>query len=307
MNDKKMIIITGPTAVGKSDISIKLAKRINGEIISADSIQVYRGLDIGSAKISESEREGVKHYLIDCLDPDEYFDVTGFVKLAEDASEKIYAKGKLPIMVGGTAFYIQAFLKGVDFDEENHDMTYRESLAELDEDELYDTLKSVDPDYAATVHKNNKKRVIRALEYNHFTGKMFSGYNSEQSEKPGLYDDHYFVLTDKRELLYDRIDKRVDKMMNGLVEEVKGLMDSGYGPELKSMQSIGYREICEYLNGTCTLQEAADNIKTSTRHYAKRQLTWFKREKNAVFINRSDFDGDNDKIVDHIVSQIGLC
>ena len=307
MNDKKMIIITGPTAVGKSDISIKLAKRLNGEIISADSIQVYRGLDIGSAKITESEREGVKHYLIDCLDPDEYFDVTGFVKMAEDACEEIYAKGKLPIMVGGTAFYIQAFLKGVDFDEEDHDMSYRESLAALNEDELYDTLKSVDPDYAATVHKNNKKRVIRALEYNHFTGKLFSEYNSEQSEKPSNYDDHYFVLTDKRELLYDRIDRRVDKMMEGLVDEVKGLIDAGYGPELKSMQSIGYKEICEYLNGACTLQEAADNIKTSTRHYAKRQLTWFKREKNAVFINRSDFDGDNDKIVDHIVSQIGLC
>lgn len=302
-----MIIISGPTAVGKTDISIKLAKRIGGEIISADSVQVYKGLDIGSAKITTEEMQGVKHYLVDCLEPTDNFDVSVFKDMAKAAAIEIYANGKIPIIVGGTAFYIQALLYDIDFSEEDHDNSYREELDKYDEQYLYDMLKQVDPQYAADVHMNNKKRVIRALEYNHFTGNKFSTYNAQQSEREAVYDFSYFVLNDKRERLYDRIERRVDIMVeNGLVEEVSRLRDSGLGRDLVSMQGIGYKEIYSYLEGEISLEKAVDDIKKNTRHFAKRQLTWFRHEDSVIFINKDEFEYDDDRIVEFMVNGVNL-
>lgn len=304
---RKLVIISGPTAVGKSDISIKLAKRIGGEIISADSVAVYRGLDIGSAKLSADEMQGIKHYLIDCLEPTDDFDVSVFQKLANEAVDEIYSHGKIPIMVGGTAFYIQALIYGIDFTGEDHDDSYRKSLEEFSPEQLYAMLTDVDPDYAQSVHMNNKKRVIRALEYNHFTGDLFSRYNKEQSEKTPLFDFNYFVLDDNRERLYERIDKRVDKMIQmGLVEEVRGLKAGGYTTDMVSMQGIGYKEIFSYLNGECSLSQAIEDIKLGTRHFAKRQLTWFRHEKDTQFINKGDFNYDDDRIVEYMIDKIGV-
>lgn len=303
----KMIIISGPTAVGKTDISIKLAKRIGGEIISADSVQVYKGLDVGSAKITKEEMQGVKHYLIDCLEPTDNFDVSVFQTMAKAAANEIISKGKIPIIVGGTAFYIQALLYDIDFTEEEHDNAYRIELEKYDEQYLYDLLKQIDPEYAKTVHMNNKKRVIRALEYNHFTGNKFSTYNAEQAKRESIYDFSYFVLNDKRERLYERIDRRVDIMAkNGLVEEVASLRDSGLKRNLISMQGIGYKEIYSYLEGEISLEEALEDIKKNTRHFAKRQLTWFRHEESVVFINKDEFDYDDDKIVEFMVNGVNL-
>jgi len=303
----KMVIISGPTAVGKTDISIKLAKRIGGEIISADSVQVYKGLDVGSAKITEEEMQGVKHYLIDCLEPTDNFDVSVFKDMAKAAAAEIYAKGKMPIIVGGTAFYIQALLYDIDFSEEEHDNSYRDEMNKYDEQYLHDLLKQVDPEYAADVHMNNKKRVIRALEYNHFTGKKFSDYNAEQAKREAIYDFSYFVLNDKREHLYERIDRRVDIMAkNGLVEEVSRLRDSNLGRDLVSMQGIGYKEIYSYLEGEISLEKALEDIKKNTRHFAKRQLTWFRHEDSVIFINKDEFDYDDDKIVEFMINGVNL-
>lgn len=303
----KIIIISGPTAVGKTDISIKLAKRIGGEIISADSVQVYKGLDIGSAKITTEEMQGVKHYLVDCLEPTDNFDVSVFKDMAKAAAAEIYAKGKIPIIVGGTAFYIQALLYDIDFSEENHDNSYREEMDKYDEQYLYDLLKKVDPEYAEDVHMNNKKRVIRALEYNYFTGNKFSVYNEQQSKREAVYDFSYFVLNDKRERLYNRIEQRVDIMVeNGLVEEVASLKNSGLGRHLVSMQGIGYKEIYAYLDGEISLEKAVDDIKKNTRHFAKRQLTWLRHEDSVIFINKDEFEYDDDRIVDFMVNGVNL-
>lgn len=303
----KVIILSGPTAVGKTDISIKLAKRINGEIISADSVQVYKGLDIGSAKITENEMGGVKHYLIDCLSPFDNFDVSVFKEMAKTAAAKIHSEGKIPIIVGGTAFYIQAFLYDINFNEEDHDDSYRKELDAYSNEYLYEQLKTIDPDYASTVHMNNKKRVIRALEYNHFTGKLFSAYNDEQSKREAAYDFSYFVLNDKRERLYERIDRRVDIMVDaGLVNEVKRLKNEGCTRELVSMQGIGYKEIYSYLEGDCSLEQAIEDIKKNTRHFAKRQLTWFRHEDDVVFVNKDEFDYDDDKIVEYIIDGVNF-
>ncbi len=300
----KIIIISGPTAVGKTNISVNLAKKINGEIISADSMQVYKGMDVGSAKVTESEMQGVKHYLIDVLEPWENFDVTVFQTMATKAIEEIAAKGKVPIIVGGTAFYIQALLYGIDFTEENHDNSYREMLGSLGEDELFDMLKEADYEYAQSTHKNNKKRVIRALEYIHFTGKKFSDYNKEQAGKNAIYDYRYFVLDDSRELVYANIDKRVDIMVNsGLLDEIKALNDMSIPLNCNSRQGIGYKEMYAYLDGKCSFDEAVDDIKKNTRHFAKRQLTWLRREDDTIFINKTEFGHDDNKIIDFMISK----
>lgn len=300
---RKIIIISGPTAVGKTDISIKLAQKIGGEIISADSVQVYKGMDIGSAKIKQEEMQGIKHYLVDCLEPDENFDVSVFKELAQTAAEEIYSKGKTPIVVGGTAFYIQALLYDINFNEENHDNSYREEMDRYDNETLYNMLVEIDPEYAASVHMNNKKRVIRALEYNHFTGKKFSLYNQEQAEREAAYDFKYFVLNDNRDKLYEKINRRVDLMVSGgLVDEVAGLKNAGYNRELVSMQGIGYKEIYSYLEGECSLEQSIEDIKKNTRHFAKRQLTWFRHEDDVIFIDKDKFLYDDDKIVDYMIN-----
>ena len=305
MEKRKMIIISGPTAVGKTDLSVKLAEHINGAVISADSVQVYKRLDIGSAKITDEEKKNIDHYLIDCLEPDERFDVSVFTKLAKQAAESIYSEGKIPIVVGGTAFYIQAFLKDVNFEEEQHDFTYRDELMSKSEDELYDMLCKIDNEYAVSVHKNNKKRVVRALEYNHYTGRKFSEYNAEQSSNESVYDYVYFVLNDERGKLYERIDRRVDRMIDdGLENEVRSLLDEGLSENMTSMQGIGYKEMTDFIRGRCSIEEAVDNIKTATRHFAKRQLTWFKREPDVIMINKQDFNYDEDAVLEYMLDKI---
>lgn len=302
---KKIVIISGPTAVGKTNISIKLAKAINGEIISADSMQVYKGLDIGSAKISVNEMDGIKHHLIDVLDPKEKFDVTIFQKLATKAIDEITSQGKIPIIVGGTAFYIQALLYGIDFTEENHDFSYREALDEESEDDLYEKLLLIDPEYALSTHKNNKKRVIRALEYHHFTGKKFSEYNAEQAQKEAIYNFNYFVLDDIRELIYENINKRVEIMFNnGLLDEVIQLKNLGLTSTDNSMQGIGYKEVLSYLNNECSIEDAKELIKKNTRHFAKRQLIWLRKEPDTIFINKSDYNHDDNLILDYMLKRI---
>ncbi len=308
--NKPLIILGGPTGSGKSDIAIRLALALNGEIISADSVAVYRGLDIGSAKPGEEMMNTVPHHLIDILDPDEYFGVDEFVKLAKTAMEQIWSRGHLPIITGGTGFYIQALLYDIDFDDEEEDdgtrdELYAEALKDGGKEALYERLKRTDPEYAETVHPNNVKRVIRALEYNIHTGKLFSELNKTQREYESPYRFCYYALSTDRDVLYDRIDKRVDKMIDmGLVEEVRGLLDKGYDPSLNSLSSIGYKEIAEYLNGECDLNKACEDIKKNSRHLAKRQLTWLKREKDVKYIDRDPLDkSDEDRIVDMIIKE----
>lgn len=306
---KKLVIITGPTAVGKTEISIKLAKAINGEIISADSIQVYKKLDVGSAKISTDEMNGVKHYLIDILNPDEEFNVYTFKKLACDAMDEIYAKGKIPIIVGGTGFYIQSVLYDVKFDETDDTHPYRKELEILANEKgnvyLHNKLKEVDPDSAEIIHPNNVKRVIRALEFYQDNNSPISKHNKEQHENKSPYKFAYYVLNDERDLLYKRINQRVDKMFeDGLVDEVNNLKSEGYDDNLLSMQGIGYKEVFEYLNGNITLDEVKELIKKNTRHFAKRQLTWFRREKEIEEVNYSKFEHNIDKALEYIINRL---
>lgn len=301
-----LIILSGPTAVGKTEISIELAKTVNGEIISADSIQVYKYMDIGSAKIKPDEMQGIKHYLIDEIEPDVEFNVMLFQKLAQKYIKEIIEKGKIPIIAGGTGFYIQAVLYGIDFTEGDTDLSYRNELLKLSDENgpefLYEKLKETDPEYAYTVHANNKKRVIRALEYYHQTGLKFSEHNLEQRQKESPYNFAYFVLTDDREKLYSNIEKRIDIMIrNGLVNEVNSLLTKGYGRELVSMQGLGYKEIAAYIYGEMTLDDAIEVIKRDTRHFAKRQLTWFRREKEVMFMDKSVFGYDNNLLLDKML------
>ena len=312
MKEKKpLIILTGPTAVGKTELSVRLAKEINGEIISADSIQVYKYMDIGSAKVTEEEMNGVKHYLIDELYPNEEFNIFCFKEKAKEYIDKIYEKGKIPIIAGGTGFYIQALLYDVEFSNENDDIKndIRKELEELYElhgaEYIHNILKEVDIESANSIHKNNVKRVIRAIEFYRLTGKKISVHNEEESKKESPYKFKYYCLNMEREKLYKQIERRVDIMLeNGLVDEVKKLLDMGYKRDLVSMQGIGYKEIVAYLLGEISYDESVELLKKETRHLAKRQLTWFKREKIVHFINYEDFDFSKDKILEYLLEDI---
>ena len=306
---RPLIILTGPTAVGKTKASIGLAKVLNGEIISADSMQVYKYMDIGSAKIRPEEMQGVKHYLIDELEPDEEFHVVKFQQMAKKAMEAIFAKGKIPIVVGGTGFYIQALLYDIDFTESNEDTAYRQELEQLADEQgaeyLHEMLRMVDPVSADSIHANNVKRVIRALEFYHQTGEKISEHNEQERAKDSPYDFCYFVLNDDREKLYERINVRIDQMLEeGLVEEVKALKNKGYTRDMVSMQGLGYKEILDYLNGECTLEEAIYILKRDTRHFAKRQLTWFRRERDVIWIDKPAYNYDEDKILEAMLDSI---
>ena len=305
---KPLIILTGPTAVGKTDLSIKLAKAVNGEIISADSMQVYKKMDIGTAKIMPEEMDGVPHYLIDVLDPKEDFHVVLFQKLAKEAMEEIYAKGKVPIITGGTGFYIQALLYDIAFDNNDGDMAYREELEELAREKgaeyLHNMLAEIDEEAAKSIHANNIKRVIRAIEFHKQTGRKISEHNEEERQKVSPYNFVYFVLNNDRQVLYERIEKRVDIMLEqGLVAEVEALYKEGYDSNLVSMQGLGYKEILAYLKGECTLEEAVYILKRDTRHFAKRQLTWFKREKEITWVNKNEFDSE-EEILPFMIEQL---
>lgn len=288
--------------MGKTRLSIRLAKETGGEIISADSMQVYRHMDIGSAKITREEMDGVPHYLVDILDPKETFNVFCFQKLAKEAMERIYENGHIPILVGGTGFYIQSVLYDIDFEENQNDFAYRKELEALARERgaafLHKMLKEVDAPSAELIHENNVKRVIRALEYFRQTGIPISGHNETERKKESPYDFCYFVLKDRRELLYERIEKRVDQMLSdGLVDEVKKLKEMGCSMEHISMQGLGYKEILGYLDGEYDLERAVYLIKRNTRHFAKRQLTWFNRERDVIFIEKDAFDYQDDKII----------
>lgn len=310
MMKQPLIILTGPTAVGKTALSIRLAKTINGEIISADSMQVYKEMNIGTAKIRKEEMAGVKHYLIDEFMPDEEFNVVKFQKYALMYMNEIYAKGKIPIIVGGTGFYIQAVLYDIDFSKTENDLSYRDELEQLvitkGKEYLHNRLKEIDEKSANAIHANNSKKVIRALEYHHLTGERISEHNEEQRQKESPYEFAYFVLNNHRDLLYHRIDKRVDLMFEqGLVEEVKDLYyNKGYSKDLVSMQGLGYKEIIAYLEGEITLEEAIHIIKRDTRHYAKRQLTWFKREKVVSWINKNEYLDDENLVIDAMIQEL---
>lgn len=299
MEKKPLIIITGPTAVGKTELSISLAKKIGGEIISADSMQVYKNMDIGTAKIMPDEMQGVKHYLIDELEPDEEFNVTVFKQKCDKYIEEIYSKRKIPIIVGGTGFYIQAVLYDIDFTKTDADDSYRKELQRFADENgniaLHDRLKEVDEKSAAHIHPNNVKRVIRALEYFEQTGEKISEHNDEQQQNESPFNFRYYVLRLPREILYERINKRVDIMREkGLTEEVKRLMDMGCTKDMVSMQGIGYRQIIDALEGRCSIDEAYDKIKLDTRHFAKRQFTWFNREKTVTWIDKDKFKDENE-------------
>ena len=306
---KPLIILTGPTAVGKTELSIRLAKAVNGEIISADSMQVYKKMDIGTAKIRPEEMQGVKHYLIDCLEPDEDFNVVLFQKMAKDAMEKIYDAGHIPIIAGGTGFYIQALLYDINFDNVNEESEYRKYLKDMADKEgnevLHGMLAKVDEKSAKDIHPNNVKRVIRALEYFHQTGKKISEHNEEQSQNVSPYNFVYFVLNDDRKLLYERIDRRVDEMFEeGLEQEVKRLIDSGLTRESISMQGIGYKEMFDYFDSMYDIDTAKELIKQDTRHFAKRQLTWFRREKDVTWINYENYNHSKDDMLEAMIEII---
>lgn len=302
LNKRPLVVLTGPTSVGKTALSIALAKAVNGAIISADSMQVYKHMDIGSAKITKEEMNGVPHYLVDVISPFEEFHIARFKELADKALEEIYESGKLPIVVGGTGFYIQALLYQVEFAKQDQDFSFRseqEAYAkEFGNHALHEKLRDIDPISYEKIHENNVKRVIRALEYYHLTKTPISKHNEEESQKESPYNFAYFVLNDEREQLYQRIDTRVDRMVqNGLVEEVQSLKAMGCTKDMVSMQGLGYKEILDYLDGKCSLEEAIDTVKQETRHFAKRQLTWFRRETDVIWLNKQDFFYEEDRIL----------
>lgn len=304
-----MVILTGPTAVGKTKLSIALAKAVDGEIISADSMQVYEYMDIGSAKITETEMQGVPHHLISVLKPWEEFNVVVFQKLCREAICGIYQRGHLPIVVGGTGFYIQALLRDIDFTENEADTGYRTMLEQLAQSEgpkaLHAMLLAADPEAAQAIHANNIKRTIRALEYHYMTGEKISQHNEIQRKRPRAYKACYFVLNDQREKLYERIERRVDEMMEqGLLEEVKKLREMGCTGDMVSMQGLGYKELLAYLAGECTLEEAVSRIKLSTRHFAKRQLTWFRREEDVIWVDKQVFEYEEQKILEFLLETL---
>ena len=310
-NNKKrpMIVLTGPTAVGKTKLSIALAKAVNGEIISADSMQVYRHMDIGSAKITAEEMQGIPHHLIDVLEPWDEFNVVVFKEMCEKCLEGIYERGHIPIVTGGTGFYIQALLKDIDFTENEEDKSYREQLEKLADENgaeyLHQMLLEVDPASGNAIHANNIKRTIRALEFYHLTGEKISEHNEKEKEKGTAYNSCYFVLNAPRDLLYNRIEQRIDEMLDmGLVEEVKALRDMGCHRGMVSMQGLGYKEILAYLEGEISLETAVEILKRDTRHFAKRQLTWFRREQDVIWVNKDAFEYNEAKILAYMLEKL---
>lgn len=305
-----LIIITGPTAVGKTSLSIQLAHAIGGEIISADSMQVYRGMDVGTAKILPEEMGGIPHHLINIMDPSESFNIVEFQKHAKHALQEIYANKHIPIVAGGTGFYIQSLIKDLSFNETSQKAinSYRKELEQLTATHgnhyVHNMLREIDPVSADCIHENNCKRVIRAIEYFKETGEPISKLNEQQRMKDSPYNYLYYVLTMNRDQLYERINQRIDIMLaNGLIEEVQKLKEQGYNKTYVSMQGLGYKEILDYLNGLTTLEEAVDILKRDTRHFAKRQLTWFRREENVIMLQKENF-ADDAAILEKILADI---
>ena len=305
MDKQKLIIIAGPTAVGKSGTAAALAREIGGEVISADSMQVYRRMNIGTAKITKEEMEGVPHHLIDVIEPFEDYNVVRFQQMAREAVGQVAKAGHVPILCGGTGFYIQALLYDIDFTENEAQTSVRAELEELAKREgpekLHELLSRIDPKAAEEIHAHNVKRVIRALEFHRLTGRRISEHNEEQKGKESPYNFAYFVLNDERQRLYERIDARVDEMLEeGLLQEVEGLKAEGLCRGMVSMQGLGYKELLSYLDGECSLEEAVRILKRDTRHFAKRQLTWFRRERDVIWLDRQRF-GDDGAILEEML------
>ena len=302
---KDLVIIAGPTATGKTRLSIELAKRIGGSIISADSMQVYKGMDIGTAKITPEQMQGIPHYLIDILDPKDDFNIVMFQEKAGQAIDEICRNGRIPIITGGTGFYIQSILYDIDFTESEELVSYRRALTDLIKEKggryVHNMLEAADPEAAERIHHNDSKRMIRALEYHEQTGRKISEHNDESAKRTSPYNFCYFVLNYDRSRIYARINERVDKMIDdGLVEEVRKLKDAGLTKDNVSMHGLGYKEIIDHLEGNCTLEEAVYKIKLETRHFAKRQITWFKREKDTIMLE----NGPDDTILDRMIVEL---
>lgn len=301
-----LIILTGPTAVGKTDLSIQLAKAVDAEIVSADSMQIYKYMDIGSAKVTEEEMQGVKHYLVDEIEPDMPFSVSEYKRMAEEYIDEIFSRGKNVIVTGGTGLYLNSLIYDMDFGKSDANQELRDKLnKELEENGpayMYEKLVSLDKDAAERIHPNNTKRVIRAIEV------AMSGEKMNDFSKDLRYNKKYrpiiIVLNRDRQALYDRINLRVDIMLkNGLIEEVKGLLEKGYTKDMISMQGIGYKEIIKYFDGEYTLEEAIEIIKRDSRRYAKRQLTWFRRYEDAKWFEIDKFDSA-EELKDAVVSYV---
>jgi tRNA dimethylallyltransferase len=276
-----MIIILGPTAVGKTKVSIEIAKRLGGEIISADSMQVYRGMDIGTAKPTLKEQQGIPHHLIDIKDPDEAFSVSDFVKQVKELSREITQRDKVPIIVGGTGLYLWALLKGYAFPLAAADKNVRQRLEKETPSALYSRLSRIDPQAAQKIHPNDKKRIIRALEVYELTGQPISMLQTKNKAIAKHQKPILIGLTLPRETLYQRIEERVDQMVEkGLIEEVKGLLAKGFSKELPSFQALGYKEVAEYLDAERSKEEMINELKKRTRNFARRQMAWFKRFKD---------------------------
>lgn len=292
---KKVIVLGGPTATGKTDLAIELALLVNGEVVSADSAQVYRYMDIGTAKPTPEERRGVPHHMIDIVYPDEEFSVAQFKNLAEDSIRDILSRGKVPVVAGGTGLYISSLVYNIQFSDTICDWEFRERMNALaikyGPGYLHDRLKEVDPVSAQRIHPNNVKRVIRALEVFETTGRPISEHQAESRTKPPEFDYLLFGLTMDRQMLYERIEKRTDIMMEkGLADEVAGILKMGYSKDLVSLQAIGYKEIAAAISGECSMEEAVENIKLGTRHLAKRQITWFNSMEGLKWLDTKALD-----------------
>lgn len=286
----KVVVIVGPTASGKTALSIELAKRINGEIISSDSMQIYKDMDIGTAKVTKEEAQGIKHYLIDIISPEERYTVSDFKKDAEAAIKEILEKGKVPIVVGGTGLYVDSLIYGIEYQEMNFDESYRDELMKIAETEeglikLWDEANSIDPQAMLKISKNDKKRIIRVLEIYKATGKTKTEQEILSRQKGVEYDYKVFCVNMDREKLYERINKRVDIMIDaGLENEVRNLLEK-YSKFPTAMQGLGYKEVVEYFDGKITRDEMIEKIKQESRRYAKRQLTWFRKNKETIWID----------------------
>lgn len=288
---KPLIVLAGPTAVGKTAASIGLAKRLNGEIISGDSMQIYRGLDIGTAKITKEEMDGIPHHLIDIKDPWESFSVNEFRQLADAAIDDITSRGKIPILVGGTGLYLNSVLYEYHFGDADQDPEYREQLHQKfvteGPESLWNLLKQQDPVTAEKLHPNDEKRIIRALEVMHVSGVRVSERSSEIDRKVLRYQTTYLALTMPRDILYDRINQRVQMMVDqGLEREVRETLANGTPQDAISMRSIGYRQMIQYLNGEYDFERCVELIQRDTRHFAKRQLTWFRHDENVIWVDK---------------------
>lgn len=300
MDKPKVIVICGPTASGKTALSIELAKKINGEIISSDSMQIYKYMDIGTAKPSEEEKEGIQHYLLDFVEPNQRYSVAEFKKDAESAIEEILAKGKTPIVVGGTGLYVDSLIYGIEYQDIELDEKYRKELEDRVEKEglekLYEEAQKIDPQAMEKISRNDQKRILRVLEIYKATGKNKTEQEIESRKKGVKYDYKVFAINWERQLLYERINKRVDIMIEqGLIKEVEELLKK-YDKFPTAMQGLGYKEVVEYLQGITTKEEMIEKLKMETRRYAKRQITWFKKNKQTIWIGYKDLQ----KILDEI-------